>query len=112
MFRNSKSAILLCLCYLLATGCTSLLPNPHRIDVQQGNIIKEEDLQKIEPGMNRKQVRFVLGTPILRNTFHRDRWDYLYYLRSEEKEHQAQRVTLFFEDDTLLRIEKSTRDIP
>ena len=59
----------------LLTGCV------YRLDVQQGNLLDEADIQAITPGMTRSQVRYLLGTPVAVDPFRTDRWDYMYYLR-------------------------------
>lgn len=92
---------------LLASACTAILPDPHRIDIQQGNHVKPEDLEKIRIGMSRDQVRFVLGTPLLQDAFHRDRWDYVYYLKPGDGETRQSRVSLYFQGDELVRIDTS-----
>ncbi len=89
------------------SGCTSLLPEPHKIDIQQGNRVKSEDLAKIKTGMTRDQVRFVLGTPLLQDTFHQNRWDYLFYLKPGSSEPRQSRISLFFEEDKLVKIDTS-----
>ena len=77
-----------------ATSCTYILPEPHKIDIQQGNRVKQEDLDKLKVGMTRDQVKFVLGTPLLQDAFHRDRWDYLYYLKTGDEKVRQSRVSL------------------
>lgn len=91
---------------LILAGCESLLPEPHKLDIQQGNRIKEEDLAKIQLGMTRDQVRYVLGTPMLQDGFHNNRWDYLYYLKPGKDEPRQSRVSLFFENDKLVNIDQ------
>ena len=81
------------------------LPGIYRIDIQQGNIIGREMLDRIEIGMERRKVRFILGTPLLVDSFNQDRWDYVYRLRRGSGEEVRERVTLFFVDDRLARIE-------
>jgi len=80
---------------------------PHRIDIQQGNKIKPETLEKLKIGMSRKQVLFVLGTPLLKDPFHQDRWDYIYYLKPGNKAVKQSRVTLHFEKNQLVKIDDS-----
>ena len=87
---------------LFLTGCT-----PHRIDIQQGNKVTPEDLAKLKNGMNRNQVVFILGSPLLKDPFHSDRWDYIYYLKPGNKEIKQSRITLYFDGDTLIRIDDS-----
>ncbi len=84
-----------------------MLPNPHKIDIQQGNRIKQKDLDKIKIGMTRKQVTFVLGTPLLRDSFHQNRWDYIFHMKPGKGEIQQSRVSLLFKDDTLISIDDS-----
>lgn len=87
---------------LLFTGC-----EPHRIDIQQGNKIKPETFEKLKPGMTRKQVIFLLGSPLLKDPFHQDRWDYIYYLKPGNQAVKQSRVTLHFEGDSLVSIDDS-----
>ena len=64
---------------LLLSGCSYIPTLPYKIDIQQGNVVTEEMVEKLKPGMSRSQVRFVLGTPLITDVFHADRWDYFYY---------------------------------
>lgn len=85
---------------LILAGCA------HKIEIQQGNVVTLEQLAKLEPGLNRRQVRTLLGTPLLIDPFHPDRWDY-YYSRSRGKElKERYHLSLFFSGDRLERIEK------
>lgn len=81
--------------------------DPHRIDIQQGNKIKPETLAKLKLGMNRKQVTYLLGTPLLKDPFHQDRWDYIFYLKPGNKEVKQSRVTLHFKHGKLITIDDS-----
>lgn len=92
---------------LLLPACSYILPEPHKIDIQQGNRVDQDDLDKIKVGMTREQVKFVLGTPLLQDAFHRNRWDYLYYLKPGNGEVRQSAVSLYFEGDTLVRIDIS-----
>jgi outer membrane protein assembly factor BamE len=89
----------------LIAGCSSAKIGPHRIDVQQGNALDQENVARLKPGLNRSQVRFLLGTPLLVDPFRTDRWDYVYLYYKAGKLAEQKRVTLFFEGDTLARIE-------
>lgn len=92
-------------------ACTFGLPRVHRITVQQGNVITQEMIDKLKPGMTRSQVRFVLGTPLVTDSFHPNRWDYYYYLRrSEEKTGETRRLTLIFKNDTLVTVQGDKPD--
>lgn len=102
---------------LYLSGCSGdpivgHLPFVYRIDVQQGNVITQEMVDKLQPGMDRTQVQFVLGTPMLKDVFHADRWDYAYSTQPGGEERSKQRVTVFFEQDRLARVEGDLRPNP
>ena len=78
---------------------------PHKIDIQQGNYVTQEMVAKLKPGMSRSQVRFALGTPLIADPFHPDRWDYIYVLQKKGKVHEQRRIVVVFHDDKLARIE-------
>ena len=78
---------------------------PHRIDIQQGNVVTQEQVDRIKPGMSRLQVRDVLGTPLLTDAFHADRWDYIFTLRQSGREPQRRNVVLLFDGEVLKSIE-------
>lgn len=80
---------------------------PHKIDVPQGNLITPDMRDKVKEGMTRAQVRLALGTPLLADPFHANRWDYVYRLEQEGKLVDQQRLTLFFDGDRLVRIDDS-----
>jgi outer membrane protein assembly factor BamE len=88
---------------LLITGCSSIPSVLYKIDVQQGNIITQEMVDKLKPGMGRSQVRFVLGSPLIDDVFHKDRWDYVYRLLQHGNLVEEYKLTVFFEDDKLVR---------
>ena len=74
-------------------------------DVQQGNLITQEMVDKLKPGLTQQQVRFILGTPLVRDPFHIKRWDYLYSLQTGNAEEVERRqLTVFFNDDKLDKI--------
>ena len=81
------------------------IPGVYRIDIQQGNIVDQEMLDQLEIGMEQRKVRFVLGTPLLVDPFNQDRWDYFYSLRPGSGPEVKQRVSLYFVDDRLARID-------
>jgi outer membrane protein assembly factor BamE len=90
-------------------GCQQvpMLPGltPHKIDIQQGNVLTQDMVAKLKPGMSRNQVRFALGTPLVVDPFHADRWDYVYVLQKKGKVVEQRRIIVVFEDDRLTRIE-------
>ncbi len=98
----------------LLAGCASSgfsLPKipgieAHRMEIQQGNYVTQEMIAKLQPGMTRDQVRFVLGTPLVADAFHADRWDYMFRRqRANSKEIEQRRIVIFFDDGRLSRIE-------
>ena len=92
---------------LLGCQTVPMLPGlkPYRMDIQQGNVVTQEMVAKLKPGMTRQQARFVMGTPPISDTFHQDRWDYVYYLNKDGRVVEHRRLVLLFEGDTLKRIE-------
>lgn len=94
---------------LVLSGCststiTSIAPEPYKIDIQQGNVITQEMVAKLQPGMTRSQARFVLGSPPITDMFHANRWDYVYRLAKGKKLVEERKLTLFFENDQLARV--------
>jgi outer membrane protein assembly factor BamE len=94
------------------TGCGGLIPTlplgplkPYRIDIQQGNVVTQEMISKVQPGMTRGQVRFALGTPLVADIFHPDRWDYVYQYHKAGELREQRRIVVVFKDDKLVRIE-------
>lgn len=94
---------ILCAC-LVASGCSlkrPRLPRVHKITVQQGNVVTQDMIDKLKPGMTRSQVAFVMGEPVFRNSFNDDRWDYVYTIELPGVFETRQTVSLFFVDDVL-----------
>ncbi len=88
---------------------TLKIPWVHKVDVQQGNDVTQEQVNNLRPGMSRNQVRFALGTPLILDPFHQERWDYIYTLTLGGSEMTERRVSLYFEEDRLARIEGDLR---
>jgi len=90
---------------LLAQSACSIprpgLPRVHKVTVQQGNVITQEMIDRLRPGMTRSQVAFVMGEPVFRNPFDDSRWDYIYTLEIPGIYQDAKRMSLFFEDGVL-----------
>jgi len=81
-------------------GCGSWgFPGVYRINVEQGNIVTPEMIEQLEPGMTRRQVRYILGTPLVEDSFNRDRWDYVYALRNGGTLLKENRLSVYFEGD-------------
>lgn len=89
----------------LLAGCAIPRIGPYHIDVQQGNALDQENVARLKPGLNRSQVRFLLGTPLVVDPFRTDRWDYVYLYYKAGKLTEQKHITLIFEGDTLARIE-------
>ena len=77
----------------------------HKIDIQQGNLVKESEVEQLEQGMTRRDVRYILGTPLVVDPFHQNRWDYFYSLNRRGEDMVKRRITVVFENDILVRIE-------
>jgi len=88
---------------LLAGACT-----PYKMDIRQGNLLRPEAREKLKVGMTRTQVRVLLGTPLVEDPFHPDRWDYVYTLEHDRKPEENQRLTLYFQGDKLIRIDNAS----
>ncbi len=87
------------------------MPLIHRPDVQQGNVITQSAIDKLRPGMTKNQARYIMGTPMLVDVFHRDRWDYIYSMQPGGEERTQEHISLFFSDDHLVRIEGDYRPL-
>jgi outer membrane protein assembly factor BamE len=124
-FLTPCSASLFGLAALAAGGCAGgraqetyqpsvleRMPFVYKITVQQGNIVTAEQVNQLQPGMNKRQVRFLLGTPLLTDFFNSDRWDYVYTMKQGHKPEERRRVTVFFQDDALVRVEGDLKPTP
>jgi outer membrane protein assembly factor BamE len=88
---------------LLCSACGTAVPSikPYKLDVQQGNVVTSKMLLQLRPGMTKSQVRFIMGTPLIQDSFHGNRWDYVYQMREAGKVTEQRRVILDFENDLL-----------
>ena len=99
--RKWTALVLMTIALVVTSGCV------YRANIAQGNFLEEEDLAQLEVGMTRNQVRFLLGTPMVDDPFHRDRWDYVYYVRLGRDDTVGKRwVTVIFSDDAVSEIRK------
>ncbi|MFO1334089.1 MAG: outer membrane protein assembly factor BamE [Piscinibacter sp.] len=104
---------------LAVSGCASLQSSdnifgvitPYRVEVVQGNVVTKEQLALVKPGMTRAQVRDVLGSPLLTDAFHADRWDYVFTIRRQGAEPQLRRIVARFEGETLKSVD-SNAELP
>jgi len=100
MKRLALPTILLAVGALLSSGCV------YKMNIQQGNYLVAESVSQLKEGMTRSQVRFLLGTPMVPDAFDEDRWDYYYFFSSQKfKQPLKRRLTVYFEDDKVLRFE-------
>lgn len=98
--------VLFALIAVALTGCGLI----YRQDIQQGNVLEQEQVDQLSPGMTRRQVALILGTPAVTDPFHRDRWDYVSVFKpGGGKLEKRRQLTLFFEGNELMRIEGDIR---
>lgn len=92
---------------LLFAACSSVSEklSPYKIDIPQGNVVTQEMVAKLKPGMTKSQVRFIMGTPLITDVFHASRWDYVYRNQKAGKLTEERKLALFFEKDLLQRVE-------
>ena len=106
---RASFAALLAVAALLASGCTRLseipVPGLYRLDIRQGNALDDAALAKLEVGMSRSRVLHLLGSPAVDDVFHPDQWEYLYSFAPGGEETEWRRITLYFEENRLARIE-------
>ena len=102
----SKPLLTVLLASLLVAGCSRGLFSVHTIDIQQGNALLTEDIDKIKEGMDRESVEQLLGVPVLAPVFNPNRWDYVYYLKKPDTKAQQQRVSIYFSADRVATIER------
>lgn len=102
----SRVPIALLLAANLLAGCANPLA-PYRMEIQQGNYVTQEMVAQLKPGMTKDQVRFALGTPLINDVFHEDRWDYVFMRKRNRQSPLEQRLlTVFFDGSgRLARIE-------
>jgi outer membrane protein assembly factor BamE len=124
-FLTFQTLSLFGLAALVATGCAGKqkqavtdssvldrLPFVYKMTVQQGNIVTPEMVDQLQLGMNKRQVRYLLGTPLLTDFFNQDRWDYIYTLKRGREPGEQRKLTVFFQDDALARIEGDVHPNP
>ena len=114
MPRAVRLAALLALAVFLG-GCgvpTMLGIAPYKIEVQQGNYLSQEMVAQLKEGMSKDQVRQIMGTPMLTDIFHGERWDYVYSRQAVDGKREKRRLALFFEDGKLSRIDGDAAAFP
>jgi len=106
---SSSFRALLGVALLALSGCGSIYHaiGTYRIDIQQGNNVSNEMVRQLKLGMSKEQVRFVLGTPLVTDIFHSDRWDYVYYHKPQNSNQvEKRKLAVFFKDGKLVQIER------
>jgi outer membrane protein assembly factor BamE len=105
----------------LTSGCSTFeslpeyasnLPLMYRPTIQQGNVVDQDMVNRLKPGMSKRQVRYILGTPGIIDNFHQNRWDYIYTIKENGKEMEQKEIAVYFDDDRLVRIEGDFRPLP
>lgn len=95
------AVVLACLAQAACSMPNFRLPRVHKVTVQQGNVITQQMIDKLEPGLTRSQVAFIMGEPIYRNTFDDTRWDYLYSIEIPGVYQEQKRLSIFFDGDVM-----------
>jgi len=89
---------------IILSGCSYLkFPGVYTLEIQQGNIVTQEMVDQLKPGMTKRQVRFVLGTPLIADTFEQDRWDYYYSLRDGKRNMTKEKLVVYFAEGKLVK---------
>ncbi|MDO4904623.1 MAG: outer membrane protein assembly factor BamE [Lautropia sp.] len=107
--RSSTALLLTALLATLNAGCASDRSSsgflkPYRFSIPQGNYVSQEMLDEVKEGMNRDQVRLMIGTPLLTDVFHPNRWDYVFRFQYPNGDSELRRVIVFFEDERVSEI--------
>ena len=97
LVKHFSSFLLVC----AIVGCSISMPRVHKVAVQQGSILNQSMVDKLKPGMTRTQVAYVMGRPVIINTFDPDRWDYVFTIEVPGQFNETTRMSLFFENDVL-----------
>lgn len=96
---------------LVAAPLVAALPlaacglSPYKIEIQQGNYVSQEMVSQLKAGMSKEQVRITLGTPLLTDLFHADRWDYVYWRKAPDGTQETRKVAVYFADGKLTRVD-------
>lgn len=105
--RKTSRGVALAVCALSLSACV------YRMNIQQGNLLEEDTIDQVEIGMSRSAVEFLLGTPMVADSFHEDRWDYPYYLKLGRSRDILRRwIIVYFEGDQVSRIERDVTLTP
>jgi outer membrane protein assembly factor BamE len=105
---NPRSSLVLLLTLLVtACGYVPRIPGitPYKMEIQQGNFVSQDMVSQLKPGMTKEQVRFVLGTPLVADIFHPDRWDYVYWRELADGSREHRKLTVHFDKGQLARVD-------
>jgi outer membrane protein assembly factor BamE len=109
MRMNRGHLLLAALAAALLEACGSVprIPGvtPYKVEIQQGNFVSQEMVTQLKPGMSKEQVRFVLGTPLLTDIFHAERWDYVYWRETPSGKREQRKLAVHFSDGRLARLD-------
>ena len=110
-YRSKLQTALMGISLLITAGCSYLpdlkmpaldsFPFVYKVDIQQGNVITQEMVDQLRPGMTKRQVQYIMGTPLIKDTFNQSRWDYVYSFQPGGEQRQQESFTIYFEGDTL-----------
>jgi outer membrane protein assembly factor BamE len=108
--HRTISAVVAGVFFAVALAACSYVPRipgltPYRIEIQQGNQVTQENLAQLKPGMSKDQVRSALGTPLLTDIFHADRWDYVFWREAPDGKREERKIAVHFQDGKLLRVD-------
>ncbi len=109
--RKSFSPLVIASCLTL-TGCSTVLenlPGVYSLDIQQGNVVNQEMIDQLRPNMSKRQVLYIMGSPMLVDVFHQKRWDYLYSEQPGGGDRVQKRLSLYFDDDSLIGVQGDFR---
>jgi outer membrane protein assembly factor BamE len=106
--QAALTALPLLVAAVLVSGCgVPRIPGitPYKMDIQQGNFVSQDMVAKLKAGMSKDQVRLILGTPLITDIFHADRWDYVYWREDPAGKREERKLTVFFADGKLTRLD-------
>jgi outer membrane protein assembly factor BamE len=97
--KTQIKKIILLSFFLFLSACSN-----YKLEVQQGNLVTQASVSKLQRGMTKQQIQVLLGTPLMRDSFNSNRWDYLFYQNKQESQHKPQNITLIFKDELLVNV--------
>ncbi len=108
----SKPLFSVCLLSLTLASCSTVLnhlPGVYTLEIQQGNIVEQDMIDQLKPHMNKRQVLYIMGSPMLKDVFHQSRWDYIYSDKVSGQDAVQKRISLVFSGDELAGIQGDLR---